>query len=385
MTRLFRLAAGGWNLLIAALLTLQLLSVALVAGWTYRLMQRETVRAWWRWSASPGKSATFEAFCAKDVDTAPLAERPRWLLAPASRRAADRARGVGRFRRAAWTLLYGLVRNATTGVQALFNTFVLTLPAGILWWLGWSSGWNNSFHKGYEQIFLGTAIAFAGVVWFCAVMLHVPLAQARQAATGDWRRFYDFRLVARLVQTRWPGVLLLACAYNLLAVPVSLLKVGPQFAWLANPDMAGWTDAELLRWLNGYYFLASLVGVGIYLILQVMAARVYARAVVAAIRRGTVSPGELASNERAVLDRLELATSAEPKRRPGIVVVAARMGSLGARTAATVALLVVWFMFSAQIFVTEFFAYHGARGWLNQPLVQAPWFRAVPPHLKDAG
>jgi hypothetical protein len=38
----------------------------------------------------------------------------------------------------------------------------------------------------------------------------------------------------------------------------------------------------------------------------------------------------------------------------------------------------VWFTFVAQIFISEFINYHPVIGWLNQPLVQLPWFHYVP-------
>ena len=52
-----------------------------------------------------------------------------------------------------------------------------------------------------------------------------------------------------------------------------------------------------------------------------------------------------------------------------------------ARTAAIAAAAAVWFVFVAQIFASEFLNYHRALGWLNQPLVQLPFFRYMPPTL----
>ena len=41
----------------------------------------------------------------------------------------------------------------------------------------------------------------------------------------------------------------------------------------------------------------------------------------------------------------------------------------------------IWFSFVAQIYASEFLSSHTALGWVNQPLVQLPWFRHVPPRL----
>jgi hypothetical protein len=48
-----------------------------------------------------------------------------------------------------------------------------------------------------------------------------------------------------------------------------------------------------------------------------------------------------------------------------------------------VALFLVWFSFVAQIYVSEFLLKSSwGHGWVNQPLVQLPWFNYIPPGLK---
>ena len=51
------------------------------------------------------------------------------------------------------------------------------------------------------------------------------------------------------------------------------------------------------------------------------------------------------------------------------------------RTAVLAGAVFVWFTFVAQIYVREFIAYHPLQGFMNQPLVQLPWFRYVPRSL----
>jgi hypothetical protein len=63
--------------------------------------------------------------------------------------------------------------------------------------------------------------------------------------------------------------------------------------------------------------------------------------------------------------------------------VAASTGTWLARTGAIAAAVFVWFTFVAQIFIGEFFMYHPVVGWLNQPLVQLPWFHYIPSSLKN--
>ena len=78
----------------------------------------------------------------------------------------------------------------------------MILPVGALWLLSWWGGWQNSFHKGYEQAWVGPVVGLLGIGLFLPVMTYVPLAQARQAATGSWRAFWDLSLIRRLARAR---------------------------------------------------------------------------------------------------------------------------------------------------------------------------------------
>jgi hypothetical protein len=46
--------------------------------------------------------------------------------------------------------------------------------------------------------------------------------------------------------------------------------------------------------------------------------------------------------------------------------------------------VVLWFTFISQTYVSEFLNYHSEYGlaWLNNPLVQLPFFRFIPAGLK---
>lgn len=383
MKRAVRLCGWAWSLFVAVLLSQRLFSAVLLIGWIFRVMQRETVRTWWHQSANREKGDRFKAFCAAEDSTALLAERPRWCLSAPAERKTNREAGTSLWSSVPHTLFVGAARNTVSGIQAVFNTSVLVAPAGMLWWLGWSSGWNNSFHKGYEQTFLGASIALAGIGWFCVAMLHVPLAQARQASTGDWRRFYDFRLVAKLARIRWRGSLMLAGAYSVLGIFVSVVALGPQIAGTSNLAMQSWSDAELLAWLDGYYYWTAWAFVPAVLMLHVLAARIYAGAMVDAIGTGAVDPIAASSLERSILARLELDRPATAGASSGMFVVATATASrLALRTAVVTALLLIWFSLAAQVFVTQFFAYQGPRGWLNQPLVLIPSIRSIPSHIR---
>src|SRR2546429_8683233 len=87
----------------------------------------------------------------------------------------------------------------------------------------WYDGWNNSFNKGYEQFSVGPGVSVLGILLFITAMLYVPMAQARQAVTGNWRCFYQFRLIRTLVRRRWFACFGLAALYALCSLPILVL------------------------------------------------------------------------------------------------------------------------------------------------------------------
>ena len=120
---------------------------------------------------------------------------------------------------------------------------------------------------------------------------------------------------------------------------------------------------------------------GVFVLLRRAAARVYAAAVLDALRAGDLAPERLGAFEQAALARLDLLRP-EPQAQRSRLVRTLRVASLGTARAAAVAVAAgIWFAFVAQIFVSEFFNYHRALGWLNQPLVQLPFFQYLPPGL----
>src|SRR6266852_2133210 len=168
--------------------------------------------------------------------------------------------------------VHSLWQNFWIGLRAITNTWVLTLPACLFWWFGWYDGWNNSFNKGYEQAPVGPLISIFGIVLFIAAMFYVPLAQARQAVTGEWRSFFQFRLVWRIVRARWISSVALALLYSLLALPLNVLKTSPAFQPQNNGALANLTDIQVLKHLDSYFFFCVIVMLPAYVILRLLAA-----------------------------------------------------------------------------------------------------------------
>jgi hypothetical protein len=143
------------------------------------------------------------------------------------------------------------------------------------------------------------------------------------------------------------------------------------------------TNAQVLTSLKGYFFWCALVMFPGFVLVHVLASRIYAAGLVSLLEKGSVSLAELTALERAALERLGLpAVPARPERNLFVRVVAWTGTRLG-RVTAGIGLVFVWFSFIAQIYISEFFNYHSGLGWINQPLVQLPWFRYLPASARN--
>lgn len=368
----------GWKFLFGMVLCQSLVGGVLVVGWTYRLMQRTVYKRWWQRSELRAKGRSFREFLAEEPATQPHRCWPNWVVQQ------DVLEAIRR--QPLKALVRSLWLNLRIGGQGIFNTWLLTLPGCVLMSFSWYDGWNNSFNKGYEQAAVGPLTGILGLLVFMVAMLYVPMAQARQAATGEWRSFYQFRLVRRLVLRRWPACLGLAVLYSLFSLPILVLRIMPQFFPQMNKQpaelLAAMTKKQIVDGLNGYFFMAALIVLPAYVVLRWVAARIYATGLLAAVEEGVVPIAALAESEHATLSRLNLLqVRSAPQRHVLIRLVGTTVNWMFWGTA-TVVMLLVWFSFAAQIYVAQFMNYIPGLGWLNQPLVQLPWFHHLPQAFK---
>jgi hypothetical protein len=381
---IWKIAIFFWKYLVAAVLCQAFLGSVVVIGWTYRLMQRTALKTWWKKSQLRRDGGTFGEFLAESQSFGQLRHWPNWILGQRSSTSLQPKPGWG-------SVLFGsLWLNGKLGVQAVFNTCVLTMPACVLWLFAWFAGWNNSFNKGYEQAAVGPLTGSLGVMLFIAAMFYVPMAQARQAATGSYLAFYEFRFIWRLVRNRWLGCLKLAMLYSLFSVPLIILKTAPAFFPQINPALEHATDAEILHILNWYYLASAAFVFASFLLLKLSATRTYAAALLSNVKRGRVQPSDLHPTERTALGELGLLLVPERAQRHFIVRTVTGSGRFVKGVTIGLATAFVWFTFVSQIFVAEFFNYHPIDrngnfmgGWLNQPLVQLPWFNYTPGDLRE--
>lgn len=341
---------------------LGIVGAVLAVGWTYRLMQRCALRVWWRGSPEWYDGVRFETLAATSAELRLHLRWPNWI------------RGERWFS--------ALAENFVTGIRGVFNSYVLTVIPGLVWFLTWEGGWDNSFNFGYEQSFVNPSRYVLGMLAFVAVMFYLPMAQARQAVTGDWRSFYQFRSVRCLIRRRWLGCLILAGFYALLCVPVMALKVFPYFIGQNDPGFLDLGAAEQLRRLRGYLFVAGLFVFPAFVFLHAFAARLYAGALRDAVQDRAIVP---IGFESVVVEKLHIDVP-EPRRE---ISAPTRWmlwtGSVTGRITAGILAALLWFAFAFQIVVGQFLKFEAdpMKGWINQPLVQMPWFDLTPAQLKE--
>ena len=353
-----------------------------LVGWTYRLTQRSVLKYW----CKAGQTSRRPSELGIEAGETPALHWPNWFCRQNFRHSLRRPAGASGWSYAVALLqapIHSLCLNFWLGLQAIANTWVLTLPACLFWSFGWYDGWNNSFNKGYEQAVVGPLISIFGILWFIAAMFYVPLAQARQASTGQWRCFFQYRLIWTIVRQRWLACVGLAFLFSIFALPLNILKTIPIFLPQMNPGLASLSGPQLIKHLNDYYFWCALALLPAYVGLRLVAGRIYASGILVLVQTGKVDPLALAENERATLDRLGLLEKRPQRERHALVRFVAWTGTRVGRIVGGAALALLWFTFAAQIYVTQFLNYHGALGWLNQPLIQLPWFHYLPAHLKN--
>lgn len=382
--RLLRWPVGLSKWLFGALCGMSLALSFLIVGWAQRMAQREVLKTWWKRRRTAANKESFADFAAADGRTVEHAGWPNWFL---GQHASDFDPQVVCSRSCRWKhrLFGSLIRNAKLGVQAAFNTAVLTLPGTLLWSFAWYAGWINSFHKGYENYAIGPSTFALGIALFIAAMFYVPMALARQASTGDWRAFYQFKFVWRLVRRQWLGTCRLALLALGLTVPVLILKTAPAFWPQLSESLLALSPAEQLTRVQRYFFLAALYGVPAFVYFRMVAARVYARAIADGVQSGAIAHDELADGEWQALHRLGLL---EVQPQPARHWAWRAIRWLGTRTesfTAGVATFLVWLLFVVNVMTHEFIKFHvGGRGWWNQPLIQLPWFDYTPDALREA-
>jgi hypothetical protein len=375
-----------WRWTVGVIFTQAFFLSIFVVGWTYRLMQRYAVYRFIKLYYPKHAKLNFHKLVHNTGEYSSFITPPNWFNQqnPIQQLKMDlhnadtvwqSATSITKFP------FHSLWLNFKIGFLGLFNTYALTLIPCLLWQFAWHAGWNNSFNKIYEQAHVGALTGLTGIFLFSLVMMYVPMAQVRQAVTGEWKTFYHFQTNWRLIRSCWFYYAMLALLFSIISIPVTVFKTAPGFFVQGNPALINATDAELLQLLNRYFFFASFFCFAGFVIVRLAAVRVYVTAVKMALHRNLISLDSLTLFEQNIIQTMGGDQQEDIEEPHMIMQVSKWMGRKMKAAVCMVLIFVIWVTFSFQIYVSEFLNYHPSRAWLNQPLVQMPAFRYVPSHL----
>ena len=378
---------GPVKFLLAMVFCQTPIGALLILGWTFRLIQRAALKQWWRLARVRGSGPiTFSEFIAMDSRWIEHVSWPNWVVSQNFSRALQALSGLPlgrRLRTFVKLLVASLWQNLKLGTQGILNVWLFTLPGCLLMFFGWYDGWNNSFNKGYEQAVVGPGISLLGIALLIGALFYVPMAQARQAVTGEWRRFYDFRLVWTLARRMWFGCLGLAVLYAALMLPIMVLGFLPMFFPQLPGAAAEVSPGQAVAGLKTYFFWCAALVFPAFVSLRWIAARLYAHALLRALQAGTITEEALSELEWHAFHRLNLFEVVTTAPRHRLIRLAAWTGSRVARILATLLAVLVGFVLVGQMYVSSFMNYRHAFSWLNHPLIQLPWFRHLPAYAQN--
>lgn len=366
---------------------LNFLGSIVVIGWTYRLMQRHALKVWWKNSQPWNEGMRFQTFVTTEDTFRDHLFWPNFFLRQNFlqhlRSGEFKKRSVlARISYFVGSLFASLGRNLTIGIKAIFNTWVITAIPIILLQVAWFQGWDNSFNKGYEQAAIGPVTFFSGVILFTATMFYIPIAQARQAVTGDWRTFFHYKTVRQVIRRRWFSCFVLAGGYALLCLPVFAAKAAV-YGMGNQAHIAELLPLQQWEILNGYLFQTSLLLLlPAFVFVRILAAEIYASAMREIVKVGDSALVKLSEFESEAFRTLEISERPKAERSlPTRFIL--WTSSLSGRLITGGLSFLLWFTVAFQPAVQQFFNFR-SKGYLNHPLVQMPYFHFVPKALTEA-
>jgi len=347
-------------------------------------MQALALRGWWK--ESPRRlEGSFAQFCDSLGPDAPV-ERPRWFVRERVLATFEKLAKGNSFTshlRFGWAIvtvpIHSLLLNFKLGIAGLFTTYLLTGWGCSIILFSWYFGWLNSFHKGYEDAFLGVLSGLFGSFLLILALIYVPMAQAHQAAAGEIAAFFQFRVVVRLILTRLTAYVFLvaglALASLLFEIP-RLVTLGDRF-WANNPDI---TARDAFWILEGYWLFWSIFFFFTLLILRTITAVIYRSAMLKAVRSGTILVNELPPRLAFWFEKLDIVPQLQAPQ-PILLTLFRKVAGWNYRAFLISLVFLFWLLFVVRFYVGIFFVFNGARGILNHPVLQVPSIDWTPWHL----
>ena len=319
-----------------------------VTGWSYRYCERRVFGFWQKKAGILTKGY----------------RSPRWL------RSEDPWSGTWWQRTK--LLFRSLKINLFSGTGHGFTAFLATLVPGLLLALAWWAGWNNSFHKGYEQSGVGPGLGVLGILIMAFSLIYLPMAQIHQAVHRRVGAFFDFRqIICIIIETPW-GSLFMAFLTALCGLPFVLSALYLSSAVATNPELLELPPVEIVEYLNSYYFLwGALYVFPAFLLLRLLAARIYA-----------IACWQLSHQGRYLHPEIDQLVTITP------VLIRGRIGRYWQRIWKTTVFSTCYIAllgFSALPLISQFSAALPAtKRWLVHPMVQFPFHHHIPLPLQEA-
>ncbi len=366
--RIFRAFGKPVKFILGVLLSLTPLTAVIVLGWLARFTERKSANYF---ITRLGRRLPGDAYPERATPPRHFGW-PGWFVDDGMRLAVNGEspsrppvkKGVAGFLASRFG---GFWDNLKAGLQSLTALAVLTLPFGALWFLGWWSGWQNSFTKGYEQAFAGPAISLLGIALSLMALSYLPMALAHLSLERRISSFFHFGRVLKLIHTAGWRYILLSAAYVIAALPVFLANAAPVFIENYNPGISDMSPEEIGEYIGAHHFWTSVYILAALLTLRAWAARIYARSALDLYLRDETGWGDTRIMGYVLEENFDLGS-----HRP-------RTGPAKIRAVLLVILLpAIWFGLVAQTYVGQFMNYKWWN-WLNHPLVQIPWFPPLGP------
>ena len=365
-----------WLLLVCTIWCQTLFTSILAKGWLYRWVRYRVSKRLFRYSAIAEKTS-WQQFASNHESLTPVRDIPHLFRKQAGIPSPSNSlfKCIHEWLHACWL-------NFRFGLEGILTTWVLTLFPCVLLAIAWYTGWHISFTKMYEESATGVSLGFSGLLLLTAIMLYVPLAQARHAFTGDWHSFFDWRFIRALLWRKPLQLFLLAIGYVVVNIVLTFFKALPTFLPNINPALDNLSAIEALEFLDQYYFYTGVIAFSLLLALRTIGGNIYSSALIEIWRQSALKAEAFHREEIHLFELLEISYG-DRYKKPGLVKKILKIPvNLSYRGFMLTLTLLVWSFFNFIPFVSEFANYYPVRGFLNQPLVQLPCFRYVPAHLE---
>ena len=363
-------------LLVCTIWCQDLLTSILALGWSYRWVRHRVSQRLFQLSPMAEKT-TWQQFASNLEPLTPLRDIPNLFRKQPG--IPSPSHSVFKW---IHDWLHGCWLNFRVGLGGILTTWVLTLFPCVMWALAWYTGWHISFTKMYEESATGASLGFSGLLLFTAIMLYLPIAQARHAFTNDAYSFFDWRFISALLWRRPLQLFLLAIGYVIANIVLTFFKALPTFFTTINPQLATLPAPAALEFLNQYYFYTGGLAFLWFFALRTIGGNIYSSALREMWCQSTLKPEAFNRQEVHLLELLEVSSGSSYQKLGMVRKILGIPLNVSYRGAMLTLTVLVWGIFNFIPFVSEFANYYPVTGFLNQPLVQLPCFRSVPAHLE---